>query len=296
MQRAGEILVGFRLDEIGQDVGPGPAASALLRPGFVISGRSADIDHGVDGRRAAERLAARLVAATAAEALLRNRFEGPVVERRTEPSARPRKACSRPRNRPVRRLRARRRCRLRVFAQAAGDHAAGRPAADHDIVEFIHACRSPEKPNRPPRTRGPIVPREQGRGNRPFPRDHRIQERRDRFHFPDGFVATFEKVLQFAEAGEARGLAHRRQRRADETLPRERFERTAKVLDQIDLARAVVCAGPSADRPGRRLRNRYGRCRRRALRPCRRRDFPTKRRARSRRRSRRGRKRAASST
>ena len=27
---------------------------------------------------------------------------------------------------------------------------------------------------------------------------------------------------------------------ADETLPRERFERTAKVLDQIDLARAVV--------------------------------------------------------
>ncbi len=32
MQRAGEILVGLRLDEIGQDVGPGPTARALSRP------------------------------------------------------------------------------------------------------------------------------------------------------------------------------------------------------------------------------------------------------------------------
>ena len=75
-----KILVAFRLPEIGQHLRIGPAASALLGPMIVIAGGSARIDHGVDGRRTAERLAARLIAAPAVEARLRRRFERPVIE------------------------------------------------------------------------------------------------------------------------------------------------------------------------------------------------------------------------
>ena len=80
VEAVGEILVALRLLEIGQHVGEGPAACALRGPMIVIGGVTARINHGVDSRRPAERLAARLVAAPPVEALLRHRFECPVVE------------------------------------------------------------------------------------------------------------------------------------------------------------------------------------------------------------------------
>ena len=66
--------------EIGQHVRIRPAGVAERGPVVVVPAMAADIDHGVDGRRAAEPLAARLIADAAVEPLLRHGLERPVVD------------------------------------------------------------------------------------------------------------------------------------------------------------------------------------------------------------------------
>ena len=77
---AAEIGVVFRTLEVGQHVAERPAGVAERGPLIVVGAVAADIDHGVDRRRSAEPLAARLIADAAVEALLRHGVEGPVVD------------------------------------------------------------------------------------------------------------------------------------------------------------------------------------------------------------------------
>src|SRR6476646_2865529 len=60
-----EIGIVFRALEVGQYVVERPAGIAERGPVVVVGAVAADIDHGVDRRRAAEPLAARLIAAAA---------------------------------------------------------------------------------------------------------------------------------------------------------------------------------------------------------------------------------------
>src|SRR5262245_61841932 len=75
-----EVRIVFRALEIGQHVGERPAGVAERSPLIVVGAVAADIDHRVDRRRAAESLAAGLIAGAAVEALLRDGIEGPVVD------------------------------------------------------------------------------------------------------------------------------------------------------------------------------------------------------------------------
>jgi len=144
---AGAALVVLGLQEIGLDGVPVPALGAEIGPEVVILGLAADVEHGVDGRRAAERLAARLEPAAAVQPGLRHRLEGPVVDLR-----------------PARdhRRDQRRGADEEVLAGAAGldqadrdgrvlaeprrQHRAGRAAAGNHVIEF-HAW----PPSRTPR-------------------------------------------------------------------------------------------------------------------------------------------------
>ena len=67
--------------EIGQHVVPAPAGEAELAPVIVVGGLAAHVDHGVDGGRAADHLAARIVQAAAVEAFLGLGLEHPVRAR-----------------------------------------------------------------------------------------------------------------------------------------------------------------------------------------------------------------------
>ena len=80
MERFGEDLVVFRLEEVGQGLREGPTGIAERRPSVVVAWASACVNHCVDRRRAAERAPARLVTTPAAEPRLRHRLIGPVVE------------------------------------------------------------------------------------------------------------------------------------------------------------------------------------------------------------------------
>ena len=75
-----EIGIVFRTLEVGQHVGVRPAGIAERGPLIVVAAVAADIDHGVDRGRAAEPLAARLIADPPVEARLRHGVERPVVE------------------------------------------------------------------------------------------------------------------------------------------------------------------------------------------------------------------------
>ena len=101
---------------------------------------AADIDHGVDRGRAAEPLAARLVADAAVQSLLRHGIEGPVVDLArdhqdqragvvtTQLSSRP-PASSSATDVPA------------ILRQPSRHRAAARACADHDEVERIrHLC------------------------------------------------------------------------------------------------------------------------------------------------------------
>src|ERR1700730_1649081 len=67
--------------EIRQHVVPAPAAQAELAPVIVVGGLAAHIDHGVDRRRAADHLAARIIEAAAVEAFLWLGLKTPVGAR-----------------------------------------------------------------------------------------------------------------------------------------------------------------------------------------------------------------------
>ena len=66
--RAVEIGIVFRALEVGQHIGVRPAGIAERGPLIVVAAVAADIDHGIDRGRAAEPLAARLIADPAVEA------------------------------------------------------------------------------------------------------------------------------------------------------------------------------------------------------------------------------------
>src|SRR5258708_6001862 len=87
MERAALAVIGavefgiiLRAFEIGQHVGIGPAGVAERGPVVVIAAVAADIDHGIDRRRTAEPLAARLIADAPLKAGLWHGIEGPVVD------------------------------------------------------------------------------------------------------------------------------------------------------------------------------------------------------------------------
>ena len=71
----------FVLLEERQHVVPAPAVQAELPPMIVIGGLAAHIDHGVDRRRTADHLAARIVEAAAVEAFLGLGLEAPIGAR-----------------------------------------------------------------------------------------------------------------------------------------------------------------------------------------------------------------------
>src|SRR6266436_5207628 len=73
-------LIAFRALEIGKNIVPRPAVAAKGGPIVVVGAVATDVDHSVNRTRAAECLAARLIAAAAIEPRLRYRLEGPVVD------------------------------------------------------------------------------------------------------------------------------------------------------------------------------------------------------------------------
>jgi hypothetical protein len=119
--------------EPGQQVVIAPALIAGRCPGVVVAALAADIDHGIDRAGSAQHLAARLVAPAAIEAWLGHGLERPVglpvLGQRRQPCGTVNQhACIG-------------RAGLQqgdlhggVLAQAGGQHAAGRAAADNDVV------------------------------------------------------------------------------------------------------------------------------------------------------------------
>ena len=133
-------LVVFAEDEIGQHLVIRPAGVAERRPVVVIVAVAADVDHRVDGRGAAQTLAAWLVGAPPVQAGLRHAPEGPVVVAGGQHGDctagdvhhRPATATAGLQQADA---------GAGILAQASGQHGAGRTAADHDVVKFhAHAC------------------------------------------------------------------------------------------------------------------------------------------------------------
>ena len=123
--------------EVGQHVGIAPAAVAELRPGVEVIALAPIVDMAVDRRRAAERLAAWRENAAAGGALGRLLRIAPVDAGVVEGLDEARRdmdvgvpvggtgfehadAC------------------CRVFAEAVGEHTAGRARADDDVIERVH--------------------------------------------------------------------------------------------------------------------------------------------------------------
>jgi len=103
---------------------------------------AADIDHGVDRGRAAEPLAARLIADAAIEARLRHRVESPVVEFSWHHQHQRAGRGDHPIVVLVTRFQHRHR-RLRILGQAAGHRTAAGAAAHHGKIECIRHVYPP---------------------------------------------------------------------------------------------------------------------------------------------------------
>ena len=129
--------------EIRQHVVPAPAAQAELAPVIVVGGLAAHIDHGVDRRRAADHLAARIIEAAAVEALFGLGLKTPVgariadgeqiADRNVKPD--PVVAAAGFENEHA---------LAGVGGQPIGQNAAGRAGADDDVVVFAfdRLCRA----------------------------------------------------------------------------------------------------------------------------------------------------------
>ncbi|MNO89958.1 hypothetical protein D3C76_814570 [compost metagenome] len=136
---AAAAMVLLALAEVRQHLVVGPAGIAQLRPVVVVAAVAADVDHAVDRAAAAQRLAARLVAAAPAEARLRNGVEGPVdvfgrqdggdAERRVDQRGSVLRAGFQQAD-----------PHGRIGAQAVGEDAAGGAGANDDVVEFHDCC------------------------------------------------------------------------------------------------------------------------------------------------------------
>ena len=133
---AGAVVVILGLDEIGQHVGPAPTAIARRRPVVKIVRLAADMDHRVDRSGSADDLAARPVAGATVEPGDRVGIVHPVDARIEEgPAIADRQLDP---DRPVGSPRLdQQHARLAVRRQPVGQHAAGRPGADDDIVVSI---------------------------------------------------------------------------------------------------------------------------------------------------------------
>ena len=144
----GAALVVLGPLEVGQHLGPGPAGVARGRPVVVVARLAAHVDHGVDRARAAEHLAARLVAAAAVQPRLRHGLEGPVGGAVLRQHGEPGRAVDQ--HALVDRAGLEQADRDRgVFAQPAGEHAARRAAADDDVVELpLPRCPCRSSPHR----------------------------------------------------------------------------------------------------------------------------------------------------
>ena len=127
--------IGFHPLEIGQHVGIGPAFAARLAPSLVVQGMPADVNHAVDGRRAADGLAAVMPDPPTVQFRLRFSDEGPIVSGAFEVG-----------KHGGRHLQGKGivfRARLEqqdpmvaVTAQTLGEDTACRPRADDDEIEF----------------------------------------------------------------------------------------------------------------------------------------------------------------
>jgi hypothetical protein len=129
------VVLGFL--EVGQHIVIGPAGVAERRPAIVVGAMAADIDHGVDRARSAQRLAAGLVADAAVQAGLRHRLKGPVIGFGRHLDGNPDRGLDHP-------IVAGAACLQQadadpgILAEAARHHTAGGSAADDDIVELFH--------------------------------------------------------------------------------------------------------------------------------------------------------------
>ena len=130
----------LRALEQGQHVVPGPAGIAELAPVVVVGRLAAHVDHAVDGRAAAQHLAARIVQRAPVQAGIGLGLEAPVGARvahgveiadgNVDPvvvvaAARLQQQHAVP----------------GVGRQPVGQHAAGRAGADDDVVEFPRCLR-----------------------------------------------------------------------------------------------------------------------------------------------------------
>ena len=142
VERVGAALVVLGLLEERQHVLVAPALVAELAPVVVVPGVAAHIEHGVDRRRAAERLAARPVHAPVVAMDLRHGLVAPVVGRLFAEAGEARRHLQQEGRigragledqdaQPV------------VLAQAIGDRAAGRAGADDDVVVGIVEAHVP---------------------------------------------------------------------------------------------------------------------------------------------------------
>lgn len=123
--------------EVGQGVVPGPVAVARqLRPLVVVTCLAAHVDHAVDARRAAQRLAARVTQRAAIQTSVRFGVEQPVGAR----VANAIQVADRNVN-PVVVVLAARLDQQHAFggvgAQAVGQQATRRARADDDVVEVL---------------------------------------------------------------------------------------------------------------------------------------------------------------
>ena len=137
-----EFGIVLRALEIGQHVGIGPAGVAERGPLVVIAAVAADIDHRIDRGRAAEALAARLIADPAVEAGLRHGIERPVVDLAGDHQDHR----ARRRHHPIVVLAAgleQRHRRCRILRQPARHRAAAGAAAHHHEIECIRHAHPP---------------------------------------------------------------------------------------------------------------------------------------------------------
>ena len=136
MQRAGAAPIVLVLLEEGQHIVPAPAFQAGIAPAVIVGGLATHIDHGVDGRAAAQHLAARIGELAPVEAGGAPGAEHPVgagiadgkeiAHRNVEPD---------PVVAPARLQQ--RHAVTGVFREPVGQYAAGRAATANDVVEFL---------------------------------------------------------------------------------------------------------------------------------------------------------------
>ncbi len=129
-------LVVLGLAEVRQNVGVAPAGVALRGPAVVVAAVAAHVHHPVDRARAAQRLAARLVADAAVHAGIRTRLERPVEDRVRQHDGQAGRAldhCAVVRRAGLEQAHV----DVRILGQARGEHAAGRACADDDVVDAI---------------------------------------------------------------------------------------------------------------------------------------------------------------